>query len=155
MRQSDHSPLGLYTIGIAALFLAGFLLLVVFGAQSYQKTVAAQNDNMTSRAVLSYLETTLKGHDTINAVHTAEYATGTVLIIREGDTGYAIRIYGYEGNLVEDFAKESAALHPEDAEIIGPTETFSVEEISGDVLRIRTDAGKVIWRSRTKGGGET
>ena len=53
MKEDNRSPLGLYTIGIAALFLAGFFLLVVFGAQSYRNTVAGQNGNMRSRALLS------------------------------------------------------------------------------------------------------
>ena len=46
MKKEHRSPIGLYTIGVAALFLAGFFLLVVFGAQSYRNTVAGQNGNM-------------------------------------------------------------------------------------------------------------
>ena len=34
-KEDQKSPLGLYSIGIAALFLLGFFLLVVFGAQNY------------------------------------------------------------------------------------------------------------------------
>ena len=40
MNTSRSSPLGLYVIGIAALFLAGFLMLVIFGAQTYRNTVS-------------------------------------------------------------------------------------------------------------------
>ena len=72
MKREGSSPLGLYTIGIAALFLAGFFLLVVFGAGSYRNTVSAQNDNMASRALLSYLSTTVKGHDSAGAVRVEE-----------------------------------------------------------------------------------
>ena len=42
MRHHNRSLLGMYTIGIAALFLVGFLLLVVFGAGSYRGTVDAR-----------------------------------------------------------------------------------------------------------------
>ena len=35
MRKEQHSPVGFYTIGVAALFLAGFFLLVAFGAVFY------------------------------------------------------------------------------------------------------------------------
>ena len=55
MKREGTSPLGLYTIGIAALFLAGFFLLVVFGAQSYRDTVGGQNRNGEARAELAYL----------------------------------------------------------------------------------------------------
>ena len=68
MRKEHHSSIGLFTIGITALFLAGFFLLVVFGAQSYRNTVAGQNGNMQSRALLSYLSTTVKGYDAADAV---------------------------------------------------------------------------------------
>ena len=88
MNKNRHAGLGLYTIGIAALFLAGFFLLVVFGAQSYRSTVGGQNRNMQSRALLSYLSTTVKGYDAEGAVGIDEDAeVGKVLILREGRSG--------------------------------------------------------------------
>ena len=152
MNHSEHSPLGLYTIGIAALFLAGFLLLVVFGAQSYRKTAEGQNENMDSRAILSYLATTAKAYDEADAVHIVEYETGPVLVFRDGTTGYALRVYQYEGKLLEEYAKESAPLSPEHAETIGETELFKVEVKSSSLIAVRTDAGRVLLRIRSKGG---
>ncbi|MBE5997746.1 MAG: DUF4860 domain-containing protein [Lachnospiraceae bacterium] len=153
MKRSGDSPLGLYTIGIAALFLAGFLLLVIFGAQSYCKTVSGQYGNMDSRALNSYLATTLRGYDTKDAVSVADENGKQILIIRDGDTGYAVRLYISDGNLVEDFAKETASLKPEDAAVIGATDTFSIEMIKEDVMVIRTDEGKVIVNLRCEKGG--
>ena len=103
MNKNRHAGLGLYTIGIAALFLAGFFLLVVFGAQSYRSTVGGQNRNMQSRALLSYLSTTVKGYDAEGAVGIDEDGeVGKVLILREGRSGYALRIYRADGMLVEE-----------------------------------------------------
>ena len=45
MSREKSSPLGLYTIGIAALFLLGFLLLVVFGAGIYKDAVTGKDQN--------------------------------------------------------------------------------------------------------------
>ena len=56
MREKT-SPLGYYTIGIAALFLLGFLLLIIFGAQVYRDTAGGQDDNNRTRALRSYLVT--------------------------------------------------------------------------------------------------
>lgn len=100
MKEERQSPLGVYTIGIAALFLAGFFLLVVFGAQCYRNTVAEQNENMHSRALLSYLSTTVKGYDSAASVRIQDSEYGQVLVISEAGSGYALRIYRYEGNLV-------------------------------------------------------
>ena len=57
MNKKGSSPFGHYMIGIAALFLAGFFLLVVFGAQSYRDTVSGQQDSMSARALSAYLAT--------------------------------------------------------------------------------------------------
>ncbi len=150
MREEKRSPLGLYTIGIAALFLAGFLLLVVFGAKSYQRTTDGQNKNMHSRALLSYLSTTIKAYDTSGAVSVqGTEEDGQVLWLRDGSSGYALRIYVRDGMLLEDYAAESAALRPEEAQRIGETEQFEILFLAEDSLQVTTDAGSVLLHLRS------
>jgi len=154
MRKEHHSRIGLFTIGITALFLAGFFLLVVFGAQSYRNTVAGQNGNMQSRALLSYLSTTVKGYDAADAVLvTEEPEVGQVLVLADGSSGYAVRIYHKDGMLLEDYAAKDAMLHPEEAQQIGMTERFEAEKLSGDLLKLKTDAGSVLLHLRSGGIG--
>lgn len=153
MKREGSSPLGLYTIGIAALFLAGFFLLVVFGAGSYRNTVSGQNDNMDSRVLLSYLSTTVKGHDSAGAVRVEEGTEGSILILADGDTGYALRVYRSGGVLVEDYAPADAELRPGEAQSIGETAVFTVERQGSDLLRLTTDAGQILLRLRS-GGAE-
>ena len=153
MKKEERSPLGYYTIGIAALFLAGFLLLVVYGSQSYRNTVAGQNENMQSRALLSYLATTVKAGDISGGVRVADSAYGPVRSVADGGSGYAVRIYQHEGLLLEDYAAADAELQPEEAQQIGETELFQIEQPGEDLLLIRTDAGRVLLRLRSEGGG--
>ena len=154
MRKEHQSRIGLFTIGITALFLAGFFLLVVFGAQSYRNTVAGQNGNMQSRALLSYLSTTVKGYDAADAVLlTDDSEVGRVLVLADGGSGYAVRIYHKDGMLLEDYAAKDAVLHPEEAQQIGMTEQFEAEKLSGDLLRLKTDAGSVLLHLRSGGDG--
>ena len=153
MRKEHHSPIGLFTIGVAALFLAGFFLLVVFGAQSYRNTVAGQNGNMRSRALLSYLSTTVKACDAAGAVSlTEDPEVGRVLVLADGSSGYAVRIYHRDGILLEDYAAADTPLRPEEAQRIGETRQFEAEKLSGDVLKLKTDAGSVLLHLRS--GGE-
>ena len=153
MRKEHHSPIGFYTIGVAALFLAGFFLLVVFGAQSYRNTVAGQNGNMQSRALLSYLSTTVKACDAAGAVSlTEDPEVGRVLVLADGSSGYAVRIYHRDGILLEDYAAADTPLRPEEAQRIGETRQFEAEKLSGDVLKLKTDAGSVLLHLRS--GGE-
>ena len=154
MKKTGQGGLGLYTIGIAALFLAGFFLLVVFGAQSYRNTVGGQNRNMHSRALLSYLSTTVKAYDAEDAVRIDEDGKlGKVLVLSEGRSGYALRIYRAGGSLVEDYARADAALRPEDAQIIGETEVFDPVLTADGLLTVSCDAGKVLLHLRSEEAG--
>jgi len=154
MKKKVNAGLGLYTIGIAALFLAGFFLLVVFGAQSYRNTVAGQNRNMHSRALLSYLSTTVKGYDAEGAVRVDEdRELGKILVLLEGRSGYALRIYRADGSLVEDYARADAALRPEDAQIIGETAVFDPVLTDNGLLTVSCDAGKVLLHLRSEEAG--
>ena len=150
MKEERRSPQGLYTVGIAALFLAGFFLLVVFGAQSYRKTVAGQNRNMQNRALLSYLSTTVKAYDAEGAVQLREDPeVGRMLVLLDGSSGYALRIYRQNGLLLEDYAEAEAELRPEDAQRIGETARFSLERTGSASLKIDTDAGSVLLHLRS------
>ena len=153
MKKGQTPSLGLYTIGIAALFLAGFFLLVIFGAGSYRNTVSGQEANMQSRALLGYLSTTVKAYDAAGGVTVAETEAGQTLILLDGDTGYALRIYRHDGNLVEDYAPAGSALNTDAAEIIGATESFTVETPAPDLLSVRTDAGHVLLHLRSEVSG--
>lgn len=152
MKREKDSPLGLYTIGIAALFLAGFFLLVVFGAQNYRNTVAGQNRNMHSRSLLSYLATVVHGYDARGAITVEETEHGQILHIADGDTGYGLRIYRHGGELLEDYSALDTPLSPENAQVIGQTERFELVR-SADLLRVSTDDGQVLLRIRSEGGG--
>ncbi len=152
MKRSGSSHMGLFTIGIAALFLAGFFLLVILGAHAYRNTVRVQTANNRSRALLNYFETCLSANDSEGAVSVEDSEYGTVLVIRDGDTGYGMRIYRCDSGLVEDYARLDAALSPDRAMHIEDTALFSVEQVCGDTLRVTTDAGSILLHIRCEGG---
>ena len=150
MREKNSPAVGLLMIGIAAIFLAGFFLLVVFGAQSYRNTVKSQNDNMTTRALQSYLSTAVKGSDRDGTVSVREDDTvGTELVIGDG-SGYAIHIFHYNGQLMEDYAGENGSPSPERAQTIAQTDSFSVV-LDGALLIVETDAGRALIHLRSGG----
>lgn len=151
-KDKKTSPLGLYSIGIAALFLIGFFLLLIFGAQNYRGAVAAQHANDDSRVLLSYVSTCLKSCDGEGCVEIRQDGDSSVLVIADGDTGFASRLYLLDGKLVEEYAETDAPLDPENAEIIGETGVFLVEEVQDGLLAVTTDAGKSYVYVRSKGG---
>ena len=152
MKIRSDSPLGLYTVGVAALFLTGFFLLVVFGAQSYRNTVLGQSGNNDTRALLSYLATAVRAGDERGSVRVVHSAAGTELCLDDGDTGFTRRIYLSDGVLVEEYARIEAARGETEAYPIGPTSRFDVETPDGGTLRIFTDAGETLVHLRSEGG---
>lgn len=145
-----RNGLGLYTMGIAALFLMGFFLLVVFGAQAYREAADSQARHNEQRALLSYLSTCLKGCDRAGGVYIRQEA-GPVLVMADG-SGYALHIYQRDGELLEEYSAEDAALDPGAASVLGSTVLFSVEEVRPGTFEIETDAGRVLLHQRSGEG---
>ena len=56
----QRNPVLLLSVGLAALFLLGFLLLVAFGARSYRDVVDSQYGNMDARALGAYPAASVK-----------------------------------------------------------------------------------------------
>ena len=153
MKRSTRSYLGIYTIGVAALFLAGFLLLVVFGARTYRGVVSTQADNNADRALLSYFATCISGSDQAGGIKITDSEYGQVLEIPDGDSGYGLRIYSCDGRLFEVYGSLAMSLDPQQDISIGDTEEFHAEFVEDGILQITTDAGKTLIRLRSEGSG--
>ena len=148
MKKNGKNPIMLLSVGIVALFLTGFLLLVVFGANSYRGVVDSQYRNMDERGLTAYLAASVRANESSSGVHVEESDYGTVLVVNDGNTGYALRYYRCDGQLVEDFARAGAPLMPEEAQRIAPTGVFSVEREGDDLLIVTTDAGRTLLHLR-------
>ena len=75
-----------------------------------------------------------------------------VLVIADGQSGYAIRIYRYGDSLVEDYGEADGALYPDMAQVIGETEEFRIEELENGAYAVVTDAGRVLFGLRSEKG---
>lgn len=147
MREKT-SPLGYYTIGIAALFLLGFLLLIVFGAQVYQATVTNQDQNNQTRALRSYLVTCVRSAAAEDVELRDEAGTegveSEILVIRDSGTDYGLQIFLHDGQLKEVYGRLDQAPDPETAQSIAATPAFDVEQISEEVFAVTTGAGRTL-----------
>ena len=149
-RESSLSEI--YTMAVAGVFLAGFFLTVIFGAQTYREIADGQNRNNEARALLSYISTCVRMNDTAGAVSVSQVEGEPVLVIADGQSGYAIRIYRYGDSLVEDYGEAAGALYPDMAQVIGETEEFRIEELGDQTYAIITDAGRVLFGLRSEKG---
>lgn len=154
MKRSVRSPVGFYTIGMAALFMTGFFLLVVFGAEIYGSIVSGQNGNNEERSVLAYIAAEVKSGDQTGGIEVFHGEGSDVLIIRDDpeNSEYAVRVYLRNGRLMEDYGRVSGELNPGSALALGKTQTFQVEAVDGNTLSISTDEGRVLVSLKSEGG---
>ncbi|MBQ3481465.1 MAG: DUF4860 domain-containing protein [Oscillospiraceae bacterium] len=152
MKQNEKNPILLLSVGIAALFLLGFLLLVAFGARTYRDMVDSQYGNMDERALSAYIAASVKANDSRGALRVEDSDCGQVLVVADAGSGWALRYYRYEGQLVEDYARDGTPLAPEEAQRIGPTELFSVERGDNGLVTVITDAGRILLHTRSTEG---
>lgn len=143
MNREKTSPLGYYTIGIAALFLLGFLLLIIFGAQVYRDAVTGQNQNDQTRALRSYLVTCTRTASAED-VEVTDFDGSEMLVIRESGTDYGLRIFLHDGQLVEHYGLLDQEPDPEYATRIARTDLFDVEKISRNTFSVTTDSGRAL-----------
>ena len=150
--RREGSLSGIQTMAVAGVFLAGFFLTVIFGAQTYREIADGQNRNNEARALLSYISTCVRMNDTAGAVSVSQVEGEPVLVIADGQSGYAIRIYRYGDSLGEDYGEAAGALYPDMAQVIGETEEFRIEELGGQTYAISTAAGRVLFGLRSEKG---
>lgn len=154
MKKSRGSVITFYTMGVAVFFLAGFFLLVVFGAQTYREVAQGQEKNNQTRVLLSYLSTCVRAGDRENAVQVLPGSgdeASPMLVVADGDSGYAIRIYMEDGKLLEEYGSLKAAPNSSAAQEIGRTEVFQVEELKEGTFAITTDDGRTLFSVRSGG----
>lgn len=154
MKEKSGSLVSIFTMGVAGLFLAGFFLLVVFGAQAYRGIAAGQAKDNQTRALLSYLSTCVKTGDTKGAVSLLDVDGSPALLVADGDSGYGIYIYQREGRLLEEYAQVGGGIDPSSAQVIGDTDVFQVEEQKEGTFLITTDAGRVLFHVRSEGAAK-
>ena len=134
-----------FTLAVEGLFLAGFFLLVVFGASTYRETVEGQAGNSCTRALLSYFSTRAKNSDALGGVELYREEGRPVLSFADPGSSYAVRVYQHQGHLVEDYGENRAPLAPSAATVIDETEAFQVEALGPGAFVVTTDEGKAVF----------
>lgn len=139
-------------LALFAGIVAVLLMLVTVGSRSYAAAEASQSKTRAQRTALSYVFSRVRAADMQNGVALANGAEGAALILRDfTQTGvYETRIYLYQGNLVEEYAAESAPYAPENALVIAPASSFSVTLKDG-FLTAETEQGRVCAALRAGG----
>ena len=124
---------------IAVLFVV-ILLLVVFNAVSYQHGATYQSENDSTRVVCAYIASSVKDNNG-GQVTPMDFDGSPCILIEDGDTGFAQKIYAKDGDLLEEYSMTETNINPQTASKIGETSQFEVSYVRDDLLEIKTDKG--------------
>ena len=127
------------TLTVTVLFFV-ILMLVVFSAVSYQRSVEIQDANGNARAVLSYVITAVKANEA-SRVTLEEQDGMQVLVIEDAAAGYGQQIFYKDGKVRENYGKSGMPVLTDDALEIGEAKQFSFVWKKENLLEIQSDAG--------------
>jgi len=145
-------------VALFAIVILVVLFLVIFGSSVYRSAVAHSAADDSLRATQGYIDTHIQAADAQDAISIGEGPQGSALVISEaGDTAtYEVRIYAYEGALVEEYARAGSSYVLANAQRITSCSSFEVswaDEASEShrLLKVTTDAGTTFIALRSDG----
>ena len=138
MTQRFKTLRDLITALTITVLFAVILCLVVFSARGYQHAAQLQDASGNTRAVLSYIVSSVRDSDA-NEI-SVEDREGTECLVISCD-GYEQKFYLHDGSLFEEYTEPGAGTNPDTALEIGRTDTLEMKISDEGILTIRTDCG--------------
>lgn len=146
-----NSRTGAFSVGLYAMILAAALLLTVFGGRLYAAVTAAREENDLRRSTLAYVQTQIEAADAAGAVSILKGPEGDLLELTDSASGYATRIYLYEGALVEEFSPAEDSPDPARAQTICQADSFSVAAVNDSLISVTADGVRALAAVRSGG----
>ena len=151
----------LFALSLFCVFAFSSVILILFGADIYKKTVATMDSNYASRTSVAYITEKIRQSDTYDTIfidHTAGYER--LMMTREIDgLTYATSLYEYNGYLYELFARTDIDLAADAGQQVIPISQLDFYLISDSLLCVsfvdETQKASTIYISLHSGGAET
>lgn len=134
----------LFTSVLFAVFVAVLLIAIIIGTNVYRVLYVEGQQTSSQRLDTALLANIVRSNDVQYAFAQTEGPQGPVLLMREfTDAGdFETRIYQYDGNIVQEYARGGTELNPQRASVIGRSDAFDFQ-LDGGLLTIVTDGGEV------------
>ena len=143
-----------FSILLFSVFVLVDLLALVVGASSYGSLTRMQATNDARIMTLGPITSVVRANDGAGAVSAGEGPEGKSLVLTSSDAEgtYEIRIYLYEGNIVEEYALADAPYAPQKATVLAQSSTFDFS-YEGGILTVVTESGTAKTALRSQQGG--
>lgn len=139
-RQSGHRHMIdiLFVLSLFCVFAVSSVLLIIFGADIYQKTVHQMDSNYTSRTSVAYITEKIRQADNGNSIQITSQDDTQILMLTSEINGitYATSLYEYNGYLYELFARTDIELPLDAGQPVLELQELSFSQISPNILEI-------------------
>lgn len=136
-KEKSHMVDVLFVIALFFVFALSSLMLVVIGANVYQRTVENMDDSYRFRTTSAYITEKFRQNDAYESIEVGKIADSDALIFSQTihESKYHTYLYLYDNQLKELFVKEGNSLGPNAGQDILPLTDFSIQVISDDLFQ--------------------
>lgn len=141
IKQKNHVVDLLFSLALFCVFAASALIIVIMGADVYQKSVNDMNRNSTIRTSLSYLSEKIHQNDAENGIRIDQLNDLPSLVLTQNLNGeiYETWIYAYDGMLCEIMTDLENGFSPEEGQPILEIGSFSLEQNGSRIILTVSD----------------
>lgn len=126
----------IFIIAVFGVFLLSTLLVVLYGAKVYKKTVSDMDVNYSSRTALAYVSEKIHQHDYRNGIEIVSINDEPILKFNEaGNNDYCTYLYSYDGYLKELTIKNDVDFAPDAGKDIIKIRSFTANKESDSLYK--------------------
>lgn len=128
----------LFILSLFCVFAVSSVVLILFGANIYQKLVLQMDSNYSTRTSISYITEKIRQSDYSDSINIYEKEDKKILMMTQtiDNIEYAISLYEYNGYLYELFARTDIELPIDAGQPVFKLTNLDFEKISDNLLKI-------------------
>lgn len=144
--ENRHNMDSVFVLLLFAVFAGCILLVLLFGASSYESLVRRDNQAYNSRTAMSYIAAKFRHSDEENSIYVGSFAdrmdvgkdeiTTLYLKFPTDEGTYFTKIYYYDGYIREVLCADNSNLSPEDGNEILKAKGISFLQ-DGNLVKVR------------------
>lgn len=139
-KRTEHRHLIdiLFVLSLFCVFAASSVLLILFGANIYKKTVQQMDSNYTSRTSIAYITEKIRQSDTSDSICITSQDNTQILMLTNTINGipYATSLYEYDGYLYELFARTDIELPLDAGQAVMELHNLTFTKLTSNILEI-------------------
>lgn len=128
----------LFVLSLFCIFAVSSVLLILFGADIYKKTVQQMDSNYTSRTSIAYITEKIRQSDAENAIQIILQNDTQILLLTTIINGipYATSLYEYDGYLYELFARTDLELPLDSGQPVMELHSLTFSLLEPNILEV-------------------